>query len=78
VIGFQKPKTEPEIFLGIVKGQIALEELGNNGFAFDPIFVPQGYEETFGQLTSDIKNQFSHRRKSLEKFAIYYKDTKGD
>jgi XTP/dITP diphosphohydrolase len=78
VIGFQTPKTEPEIFLGVVKGQIALEELGNNGFAFDPIFVPQGYEETFGQLTSDVKNQFSHRRRSLEKFAIYYKDIRGD
>jgi XTP/dITP diphosphohydrolase len=78
VVGFSAPKTEPEIFLGVVKGQIANNERGNNGFAFDPLFMPQGYDETFGELSLEVKNQFSHRRRSLEKFALWYKDYRGD
>ncbi|MDP3066787.1 MAG: XTP/dITP diphosphatase [Methanobacteriaceae archaeon] len=78
VVGFATPKTEPEIFLGVVKGQIAHEERGKYGFAYDPLFIPEGYGETFGELKREIKNQFSHRRRSLEKFALRYKDYRGD
>lgn len=72
VVGFCTPKTEPKIFLGAVKGHIADEEKGNYGFAYDPLFIPEGYDKTFGELTIEIKNRFSHRRKSLEKFAQWY------
>jgi XTP/dITP diphosphohydrolase len=74
VIGFATPKTEPEIFLGVVGGHIAHQEKGKNGFAYDPLFIPEGYDLTFGELTRDKKNEFSHRRCSLESFAHWYKD----
>lgn len=74
VIGFCTPKTEPEVFLGTVKGRIAYEEKGKYGFAYDPIFYPEGYDKTFGELKREVKNEFSHRRRSLEKFALWYKE----
>jgi XTP/dITP diphosphohydrolase len=74
VIGFATPKTEPETFLGVVGGQIAHQEKGDHGFAYDPLFVPEGYSQTFGELTRKEKNEFSHRRRSLEYFAQWYKD----
>ena len=73
VIGFCTPKTEPEVFLGTVKGRIGYEEKGEHGFAYDPLFYPEGYDKSFGELGREEKNQFSHRRKSLEKFASWYK-----
>ncbi|OPY23377.1 MAG: Non-canonical purine NTP pyrophosphatase [Methanobacterium sp. PtaU1.Bin242] len=73
VIGFCTPKTEPEVFLGTVKGRIGYEEKGEHGFAYDPLFYPEGYDKSFGELGRKEKNQFSHRRKSLEKFASWYK-----
>jgi XTP/dITP diphosphohydrolase len=74
VIGFCTPKTEPKIFLGTVKGHISYEEKGEYGFAYDPLFYPEGYDKTFGELKRDEKNKFSHRRMSLEKFALWYHD----
>ena len=77
-VGFCTPKTEPKIFLGAVSGSIGYFESGNNGFAYDPLFKPEGYEKTFGELSINEKNEFSHRRRSLEKFAVWYKDYRGD
>ncbi|HOI72007.1 MAG TPA: XTP/dITP diphosphatase [Methanobacterium sp.] len=76
VVGYCTPKTEPEVFLGIVKGRIGYKEKGKYGFAYDPLFIPEDYCESFGELQTDVKNRFSHRRKSLEKFALWYKDQK--
>jgi XTP/dITP diphosphohydrolase len=79
VIGYCTPKSEPEIFLGAVKGHIAYEERGNQGFAYDPLFIPEGYDKTFGELTRSKKNEFSHRRRSLEQFALWLNErTKSD
>ena len=77
-VGFCTPKTEPEIFLGTVSGCIGYIEKGNNGFAYDPLFTPEGYDKTFGELSINEKNEFSHRRRSLERFATWYKDYRGD
>lgn len=77
-IGFCTPKTEPEIFLGTVTGSIGFKEKGNEGFAYDPLFIPDGYNKSFGELTTKEKNEFSHRRISLEKFAKWYEDYRGD
>lgn len=52
-------------FEGIVKGHIALERQGEQGFGYDPIFVPEGHTETFAQLGADIKNNISHRAKAV-------------
>ena len=50
---------------GICKGNIGLEPKGSNGFGYDSIFIPDGYEYTFAQLGEEIKNKISHRAKAL-------------
>ena len=72
VIGYCAPNSEPKIFLGKVIGEIAVEEKGDLGFAFDPIFYVPDEDKTFGELTTEEKNQFSHRKNSLEKFIKWY------
>ena len=54
-------------FDGIVNGIITTTKRGENGFGYDPIFIPEGYEPTFAELGNDIKNQISHRAKAVEK-----------
>ena len=51
---------------GIVRGRITEEEHGQGGFGYDPIFVPEGYDKTFGELPAEIKNSISHRARALE------------
>lgn len=52
-------------FTGVVNGQVILEERGSQGFGYDPLFVPQGYTETFAELQPEIKNSLSHRGRAL-------------
>lgn len=59
------------VFDGIVEGQIADRPRGSRGFGYDPIFVPQGFEQTFGQLTPEEKNHLSHRARALEKLRAF-------
>jgi XTP/dITP diphosphohydrolase len=56
-----------ELFEGVCEGRIALEPVGKGGFGYDPLFVPMGHEQTFGELSEDIKNSLSHRAKALSK-----------
>lgn len=72
VIGYCAPNSEPKIFLGKVVGEITTENRGNLGFAFDPLFYVESEGKTFGELTRDEKNKFSHRKNSLEKFINWY------
>ena len=51
---------------GVVRGRIATEEFGQGGFGYDPIFVPEGYDKTFGELSAEEKNRISHRARALE------------
>lgn len=57
-------KGKQYLFTGIAKGIIALEKNGNQGFGYDPIFRPEGYQETFAQLSLETKNTISHRGKA--------------
>ncbi len=52
---------------GEVEGHVILEERGTGGFGYDSIFVPLGYDITFGEFTSEDKNRISHRRNALRK-----------
>jgi len=62
---------ETHLFEGIVRGTIIHERRGEGGFGYDPIFVPEGYDLTFAQLDSEVKNRISHRAKAVEKLAEY-------
>jgi len=59
---------------GICEGQIAEEPAGANGFGYDPVFIPDGFSETFGELSPDIKRQISHRGRAVEKIIAYLRD----
>ena len=61
-------------FDGIVEGHIATEKQGTEGFGYDPIFVPEGYDQSFAQLGEEIKNGISHRAKAVAKLAEYLKN----
>jgi XTP/dITP diphosphohydrolase len=57
------------VFEGIVEGKIANEARGDSGFGYDPIFVPHGFEQTFGELPAELKNAISHRAKAIRALA---------
>ncbi|NLD11476.1 MAG: XTP/dITP diphosphatase [Clostridiales bacterium] len=59
---------------GECEGHILMEPLGLNGFGYDPIFVPKGFQRTFAQLTAEEKNHVSHRAKALNKLAEMLKE----
>lgn len=62
---------ESRLFEGTVRGSIIEERRGEGGFGYDPIFVPEGYEHTFAELGSEVKNRISHRAKAVEQLALY-------
>lgn len=51
---------------GIVNGRIALQEEGEGGFGYDPVFIPEGYDKTFASLSAEVKNSISHRGRAME------------
>lgn len=59
------------IFEGEVNGQIIREYRGHNGFGYDPVFLPDGYNETFAELPAEIKNKISHRGNAAKKLAEF-------
>lgn len=65
VITLMYPDERAEICEGRCPGSIALEEKGDQGFGYDSIFIPQGYEQSFAELGEEIKNKLSHRAKAL-------------
>ena len=69
-------QNEIKYFKGVVEGTIVQEARGNNGFGYDPIFIPEGQQKTFGELPPVIKKQLSHRSKALQAFLNFLK-TKG-
>ncbi len=60
-------------FEGICEGQITKEKRGDKGFGYDPIFIPDGYDQTFSELSLDIKNEISHRGKAIRKMVAFLK-----
>lgn len=62
------------LFDGICKGKIILEQKGLKGFGYDPIFMPDGSDKTFAQMTMAEKNEFSHRKKATDKLIAFLKE----
>ena len=65
--------TPVKSFRGEVNGEIIFEPRGSHGFGYDPVFVPDGYTQTFGELGSEIKEKISHRANALEKIVSFIK-----
>jgi non-canonical purine NTP pyrophosphatase (RdgB/HAM1 family) len=55
-------------FRGEVEGMVGTEEKGSNGFGYDPLFIVDGFGQTFAEMASDVKNSLSHRARALERF----------
>jgi len=58
-------------FFGYAEGRICLEPKGKTGFGYDPVFIPQGFEKTFAEMTGNEKDKLSHRGKAIEKTLEY-------
>ena len=63
-------------FEGIVNGTIAHERHGSEGFGYDPIFVPDGYDKSFAELGNEVKNTISHRARAVAKLAEFLANLK--
>lgn len=70
VITLVTPKLVKQ-FEGIIKGKISSEKKGKEGFGYDPIFIPEGEERTFAEMSSEEKNAISHRSVAVNKLAQY-------
>jgi XTP/dITP diphosphohydrolase len=66
-------KGEYKCFDGYMKGKVINEIIGTNGFGYDPIFIPNGYKTTLGEMNFEQKQKISHRYKALEKLKEYLK-----
>ncbi len=67
-------KGEEKLFNGIVKGTITEEKRGDSGFGYDPVFVPEGFSESFAQMSGDMKNSISHRYRATRELSNYLKE----
>lgn len=67
-------KGDEKLFNGIVKGTITTRKMGDSGFGYDPVFVPEGYSESFAQMSGEMKNSISHRFRATRQLSDYLKE----
>lgn len=60
-------------FKGRCRGNITFEKRGSNGFGYDPYFIPEGFDKTFGELSDEIKNKISHRALAMKDLKFFFK-----
>lgn len=76
VVAF-KSKESLFCFTGICEGKISEKPAGNNGFGYDPIFIPDGYDKTFAELKKEVKNEISHRARAVKDFSDFLRKSIG-
>ena len=64
-------KGNEHLFTGICEGQIIHQRKGDEGFGYDPVFMPSGSDKTFGEMTLEEKNKFSHRKKAADQLVLF-------
>lgn len=64
--------THIKYFTGIAEGTIMTEKHGDEGFGYDPVFMPEGYDKSFAELGEEVKNKISHRAKAVGELAEYF------
>lgn len=67
---------EEELFTGICEGEILKKPVGNSGFGYDPIFRPEGFDQSFAEMTTEEKNKISHRAKAINLLLSYLQTNK--
>lgn len=80
VIALITGSTEDDVklFEGVAEGDIIREKRGGEGFGYDPIFRPEGYDKTFAELGHEIKNKISHRARAVQKLVEYLREASGN
>ena len=68
VLAWVTAQGRPRLFSGAVEGALAMEPRGTEGFGYDPIFIPEGHQRTFGELAADVKHGLSHRSRACSGF----------
>ena len=68
VVAYVDSDGNEHLFEGVCRGEIITEKRGDKGFGYDPVFVPEGYDQTFAELSSEEKNKISHRGIAIQKF----------
>ncbi len=71
VLSLARDGVELASFEGVVEGHIALDASGSGGFGYDPLFIPEGFTESFAALPAGVKNSLSHRARALELLRDY-------
>lgn len=75
VLAIATPQGFEKTFIGQLHGTLSVPAQGTQGFGYDPIFKPQGVEDTLGQLSPEEKNAISHRAVALEKLHLWFKSS---
>ena len=70
----EEAELQTELFEGTCEGRIGNAPRGRGGFGYDPLFIPNGYEQTFGELSDEVKNKLSHRAGALAKLKLWLRD----
>ena len=73
VVAYVTSDENEHLFEGICRGEITTEKRGEKGFGYDPVFEPEGYDQTFAELSSEEKNRISHRGLAIQKLLRYLK-----